>query len=81
MRAMLIIAAIALPACATKPPPKWVKAGGDQAEQYACQMDAEKAAVSNDPNALMAAVEKADKRNKVMELCMKSKGWTLQRAM
>lgn len=81
MRATIILAAVLLSACATKPPPKWVKPGGDQAEQYACQMEAEKAAVSSDPNALMAAVEKAEKRDKVMTLCMKSKGWTLQRAM
>lgn len=76
MRHAATICAILLTACATPPPPQWVKTGGDQREVYACQMEAEKAAVSSDPNGMVAAFEKAEKRNKVMDLCMRSKGWT-----
>jgi hypothetical protein len=80
MRYVILPAAILLTACATTPPPQWVKpGGGDQREVYACQMEAEKAAVSSDMNAMVAAFEKAEKRAKVMDLCMRSKGWTLQR--
>lgn len=75
MRHLAIIAAAAIAACTTTPPLPWTKPGGDQREVYACQAEAEKAAVSSDPNALVAAFEKAEKRNRVMDLCMRSKGW------
>lgn len=74
-----IIALAVLSGCSVTPPPKpqWRKAGGDQKEVLQCELEAEKAAVSSDPNALVAAFEKADKRKRIMDLCMRSKGWTL----
>ena len=64
-----------LTACAAKPV-QWAKSGGDQREKLQCELEAEKAAVSSDMNAMVAAYEKAERRNKVMDLCMRSKGWT-----
>ena len=74
--ALAVLVALAATGCATKPQPQWSKAGGDQREVYACKMEAEKAAVSSDPNPFGAAWEKAEKRDRVMDLCMRSKGWT-----
>ena len=66
-----------LTACAVPPPRPWVKAGGNLAQDQAvCELEAEKGAVSSDPNAVIAAYEKADRRRKIMDLCMRSKGWT-----
>lgn len=71
-------AAIILAACVTPPPPKpWIKQGGNLSQdEAACKFEAEKGAVSSDPNAMLAAFEKAERRNKLMDLCMRSKGWT-----
>lgn len=66
-----------LTACAAPPPRPWVKDGGNLAQDQAvCEFEAEKAAVSSDPNAVIAAYEKADRRRKMMDLCMRAKGWT-----
>ena len=51
--------------------------GGNLAQDQAvCEFEAENGAVSSDPNAVIAAFEKADRRRKIMDLCMRSKGWT-----
>lgn len=73
------ILAILLTACAVKPPPKpqWRKAGGDQKEVLQCELEAEKAATSSDPNPFIASYERATRRDKIMDLCMRSKGWSL----
>ena len=75
MRYAVALLAVLLSACASRPPVQWVKAGGDDREKLVCQLEAEKAAVSSDPNAFIAAFEKADRRQKIMYLCMRSKGW------
>lgn len=73
-----ITAALFLAACGTPPAPKqWLKPGGNLAQdEAACKFEAEKGAVSSDPNAMLAAFEKAERRNKLMDLCMRAKGWT-----
>ncbi len=65
-------------ACGTPPPPKpWIKQGGNLAQDEAlCKFEAEKGAVSSDPNAMLAAYERAERRNKLMDLCMRANGWT-----
>ncbi len=80
MRAAIIIAAATLlSACVTQP--TWVKAGGDLATDKAvCEFEAEKAAVSSSLNSAIAAYEQAERRRKVMDLCMRSKGWQQQRS-
>lgn len=66
-----------LTACAAPPHRPWVKDGGNLAQDQAvCEFEAEKGAVSSDPNGVIAAFEKADRRRKIMDLCMRSKGWT-----
>jgi hypothetical protein len=66
-----------LTACAAPPPKPWVKDGGNLAQDQAvCEFEAEKGAVSSDPNGVIAAFEKADRRRKIMDFCMRSKGWT-----
>ena len=75
MRYAVALVAILLSACAVKPV-QWAKYGGDQREKLECELEAEKAAVSSDLNALIAGVEKAQRRTKVMDLCMRSKGWS-----
>ena len=76
LAAILSMAAL-LAACAMPPAKPWVKDGGTLAQDQAvCEVEAEKGAVSSDPNAMIAAYEKADRRRKIMDLCMRSKGWT-----
>lgn len=76
LAAILTIAAL-LSACAMPPAKPWVKDGGNLAQDQAvCEFEAEKGAVSSDPNAVIAAYEKADRRRKIMDLCMRSNGWT-----
>lgn len=76
LAAILTMAAL-LAACAMPPAKPWVKDGGNLAQDQAvCEFEAEKAAVSSDPNAVIAAYEKADRRRKMMDLCMRAKGWT-----
>lgn len=76
--AAILTAALILAACGTPPSPKpWIKQGGNLAQdEAACKFEAEKGAVSSDPNAMLAAYEKAERRNKLMDLCMRAKGWT-----
>lgn len=78
MRIILALTlAATLAACGTPPPPKpWIKAGGDQNDIRVCTFEAEKGAVSSDLNAMVAAFERAERRQKLMKLCMESKGWT-----
>ena len=76
--AIVVVSSMVFAGCAVAPP-QWAKAGGDQREKLECEMEAEKAAVSSDRNAMVASFEKADRRNKVMSLCMRSKGWALTR--
>lgn len=73
-----IIALAVLSGCAVKPPPKpqWRKAGGDQKEVLQCELEAEKAATSSDSNPFIASYERATRRDKIMDLCMRSKGWS-----
>lgn len=76
LAAILTIAAL-LSACAMPPAKPWGKDGGNLAQDQAvCEFEAEKGAVSSDPNGVIAAFEKADRRRKIMDLCMRSKGWT-----
>ena len=76
LAAILTMAAL-LAACAMPPAKPWVKDGGNLAQDQAvCEFEAEKGAVSSDPNGVIAAFEKADRRRKIMDLCMRSKGWT-----
>lgn len=76
LAAILSMAAL-LAACAMPPAKPWVKDGGNLAQDQAvCEFEAENGAVSSDPNAVIAAYEKADRRRKIMDLCMSSKGWT-----
>lgn len=76
LAAILTMAAL-LAACAMPPAKPWVKDGGNLAQDQAvCEFEAEKGAVSSDPNAVIAAYEKADRRRKIMDLCMRSKSWT-----
>lgn len=80
MKAAASIAAVTLLAACAVPQQVWVKQGGDLATDTAvCDFEGEKAAVSSDRNAVVAAYEKADRRRTVTDLCMRSKGWQLQR--
>lgn len=78
MRLAAILIAVSMAACGTPQPLKpWLKPGGNLAQDdAACKFEAEKGAVSSDPNAMMAAYERAERRNKLMDLCMRAKGWT-----
>ena len=78
LAAILSMAAL-LAACAAPHSQRpWVKDdGGNLAQDQAvCEFEAEKGAVSSDPNGVIAAFEKADRRRKIMDICMRSKGWT-----
>ena len=50
------------------PKPQWRKAGGDQKEVLQCELEAEKAATSSDPNPFIASYERATVRDKIMDL-------------
>lgn len=77
LAAILSMAALLAACAAPQSQRPWVKDGGNLAQDQAvCEFEAEKAAVSSDPNAMIAAYEKADRRRKIMDLCMSSKGWT-----
>ena len=76
LAAILTMAAL-LAACAMPPAKPWVKDGGNLAQDSAtCEFEAEKAAVSNSLNSVIAAYETAERRHKIMDLCMRAKGWT-----
>lgn len=77
LAAILSMAALLAACAAPQPQRPWVKDGGNLAQDQAvCEFEAEKGAVSSDPNGVIAAFEKADRRRKIMDLCMRSKGWT-----
>ena len=78
MRLAAILIAVSVAACGTPQPLKpWLKPGGNLAQDdAACKFAAENGAVSSDPNAMMAAYERAERRTKLMDLCMRAKGWT-----
>lgn len=72
-----VMLAALLTACAAPPHRPWVKEGGNLAQDQAvCEFEAEKAAVSNSLNSVIAAYEVAERRRKIMDLCMRAKGWT-----
>ena len=78
LAAILSMAALLAACAAPQSQRPWVKDGGNLAQDQAvCEFEAEKAAVSSDPNAMIAAYEKADRLRKIMDLCMSSKGWTM----
>ena len=78
LAAILSMAALVAACAAPHSQRPWVKDdGGNLAQDQAvCEFEAEKGAVSSDPNGVIAAFEKADRRRKIMDLCMRSKGWT-----
>ena len=77
LAAILSMAALLAACAASHSQRPLVKDGGNLAQDQAvCEFEAEKGAVSSDPNGVIAAFEKADRRRKIMDLCMRSKGWT-----